>query len=115
MRKGNLSRLELLQWLNDFTECDYPRVEMCCDGIGYCQIIDAIHPNVVPLSKLNFNAKFPDEFTCNLKILDDCFKKLKLDKIIPIDKLAKGKLQDNINFLQWLYSYAQQKGPMNNV
>ena len=47
MKGNNLSRLELLTWLNEFTECDYPRVELCCDSIGYCQVIDAIHPNII--------------------------------------------------------------------
>jgi len=39
-----LGRLELLSWLNDLVESDYPKIETCCDGIAYCQIIDAISP-----------------------------------------------------------------------
>ena len=40
----NLGRLELLAWLNELTETDYPKIESCSDGIGYCQILDAIAP-----------------------------------------------------------------------
>lgn len=29
-------RLELLAWLNDLTESDYPKIETCCDAIAYC-------------------------------------------------------------------------------
>lgn len=77
----NLGRLELLAWLNELVETDYPKVEMCSDGIAYCQVLDAIHPGgTVPLHKLNFNAKNKDDFTRNLKVLDDVVLKLKLQK-----------------------------------
>ncbi len=36
MKGPNLSRLDLLTWLNEFTESDYPKVENCCDAIGFC-------------------------------------------------------------------------------
>ena len=112
MKNSSLSRLELLQWLNEFTECDYPKVEMLCDGIGFSQVIDAIHPGSVNLMKMNLNARYADEYALNLKMLNEVLKKLKIEKIVPYDKLCKGKFQDNINFLQWLYNYASRFGPL---
>ena len=53
MKGTTPGRLELLGWLNDVCETDYPRIELCADGIGYCQIMDAIHPDSIPLYKLN--------------------------------------------------------------
>lgn len=47
MKAKNLGRLELLAWLNEAVEADYPKVETCSDGIAYCQIIDAIHPGSI--------------------------------------------------------------------
>ena len=122
MKGPPLGRLELLGWMNEVCETDYPRVELCADGLAYCQIIDAIHPNVIPLSKLNCNkrspinlyvvtSKFEDDNTRNLKLLDDAFKKLGINKIVPAAKLAKGKFQDNMEFLQWLYGYAVKIAP----
>jgi len=105
-----MGRLELLSWLNEITEIEYPKVEMCCDAIGYCQVLDAIHPGVVQLSKLNFNAKFEGDFSRNLKILDETLSKLSLEKITPIDKLSRGKFQDNIVFIQWLFTYGTKMG-----
>ena len=64
MKGKGLGRLEvltscfiyqLLNWLNEFIEADYPKIEMCCDGVAYCQIIDSLHPNQVPMHKLNCN------------------------------------------------------------
>jgi RP/EB family microtubule-associated protein len=111
MKTQKLGRHELLNWLNEFTQCDYPRIEVCCDGIGYCQVIDAIHPGVINMAKINFNAKYPDDYSRNLKILDDAFTKLNFEKVVPIDKLNKGKFQDNMLFLQWLYNYSSKIGP----
>lgn len=62
-----------------------------CDAVAYTQIIDAIYPKTVTLSKLNFQAKTPDEFTKNLSYLNQCFHKAGIDKVVPIDKLSKGK------------------------
>lgn len=36
-RQGKaLGKLELLNWLNDLVEADYPKIEVCCDAIGLC-------------------------------------------------------------------------------
>ena len=108
----NVGRLELMQWINEFTECDYPKLELCCDAIGYCQVLDAIHPGIINLQKLNFSSKYPDDYSRNLKVLDEAFNKLEIEKVVPIDKLSKGKFQDNMRFLQWLYTYANRTGPV---
>ena len=44
-------RLELLQWLNELTNCDYSKVELCADAVGYCQIIDALHNGAINLAR----------------------------------------------------------------
>ena len=88
MKARNLGRLELLAWLNEMVETDYPKVEMCSDGIAYLQVIDALHPNFVPLQRVNFNGKNKDDFARNIKILDDCITKLKLQKQINVNNLA---------------------------
>ena len=36
MKAKNLGRLELLQWLNESVDVDYPKIELCSDGIAYC-------------------------------------------------------------------------------
>ena len=111
MKARNLGRLELLAWLNEMVETDYPKVEMCSDGVGFCQVLDAIHPGTVPLHKLNLNGKNKDDFARNLKVLDDCVTKLKLQKQIQVNTLANGKFQSNMDFLQWLYDYTQKTSP----
>ena len=48
-----MGRLELLSWINEMTESDYPRIETLSDGIAYSQVIDMLHPKSVLLIKLN--------------------------------------------------------------
>lgn len=49
MKAKNLGRLELLAWINDIIDADYPKIENCSDGIGYCQILDYLKPGSVML------------------------------------------------------------------
>lgn len=55
----------------------------------------------MPISKVNLNAKFDYEFIKNLKILQECFLKLGIDKVVDINRLSKAKYQDNLEFTQW--------------
>lgn len=52
-KTGKMGRLELLGWVNELLETDYPRIEALSDGIAYAQILDLLYPKVVPLTKLN--------------------------------------------------------------
>jgi len=109
---GNQGRLELLLWVNEFLETDYTKIEHLADGVAYCQIFDAIlPPGTIPLSKLDFNAKFPDECARNLKILDEILQKLGVGKTVPVQTLAKGGFQENKEFLKWCQHYVNMRCP----
>ncbi len=47
------------------------------------------------------NAKFDYEFIKNLKVLQETFLKLGIDKVVDINRLSKAKYQDNLEFTQW--------------
>jgi RP/EB family microtubule-associated protein len=74
-------------------------------GAVYCQIIDIIHPGKVALSKVNWKAKNEYEFINNLKVLQTAFGKIGIKRNIDVEKLAKAKYQDNLEFIQWLKRY----------
>ncbi|EDV23368.1 uncharacterized protein TRIADDRAFT_57922 [Trichoplax adhaerens] len=53
------------------------------------------------LSKVKFNTQLEHEYIQNFKILQIAFKKAGVDKTVPIERLIKGRFQDNFEFLQW--------------
>ncbi|WRT67425.1 uncharacterized protein IL334_004396 [Kwoniella shivajii] len=99
------SRGELLAWLNELLEPTViTKVEQCGTGSVYCQIVDSIYGNL-PMSRVKFNAKMEYEYLDNFKILQKSFKMNRIEKPIPVEKLVKCKMQDNLEFLQWMKKF----------
>ncbi|KAG8999904.1 hypothetical protein FRB94_005794 [Tulasnella sp. JGI-2019a] len=104
------SRTELLEWLNSLLQINYNKVEQCGTGGAYCQVMDSIYGDV-PMTRVKMNAKHEYEFLANYKVLQNVFKAHKVDKPIPVDKLSKCKMQDNLEFMQWLRRFWDQNSP----
>eukprot|EP00659_Diplonema_papillatum_P019631 gene19631-30249_t len=100
-----IGRIELLNWMNEFLDSEYAKVEQACDGVAYAQIIDCACDMRLPLHKFSFAARNEDDYARNLTLLQQEFKKLGIDHPVPVDRLAKGKLQDNNEFLLWCFRY----------
>ncbi|KAI5614003.1 microtubule-associated protein, RP/EB family, member 1 isoform 1, partial [Silurus asotus] len=101
----NLSRHDLLTWINSSLHMNHAKIEQLCTGAAYCQFMDMLFPACVPLKKVKFQAKLEHEYIHNFKILQGSFKKLGVNKIISVDKLVKGKFQDNFEFVQWFKKF----------
>ncbi|WVW82771.1 hypothetical protein I302_104782 [Kwoniella bestiolae CBS 10118] len=99
------SRGELLAWLNELLDpIPITKVEQCGTGSVYCQIVDSIYGDL-PMTKVKFNAKMEYEYLDNFKILQKAFNVHRIEKPIPVQKLIKCKMQDNLEFLQWMKKY----------
>lgn len=66
-------------------------------------------PGSIALKKLKFQAKLEHQYIQNFKILQAGFKRMSVDKIIPLDKLVKGKFQDTFEFVQWFKKFFDGK------
>ncbi|NWU57176.1 MARE3 protein, partial [Dromas ardeola] len=97
----NLSRHDMLAWVNDSLQLNYTKIEQLCSGAAYCQFMDMLFPGCVHLRKVKFQAKLEHEYIHNFKVLQAAFKKMGVDKIIAVERLVKGKFQDNFEFIQW--------------
>ena len=42
---------------------------------------------------MKFNTKLEHEYINNFKVLQNSFKSVNVDKVIPVDKLVKGRFQ----------------------
>ena len=94
----------------------FAKIEELCTGAAYCQFMDMLFPGSIQIKKVTvihlffsfnvisiqvkFNTKQEHEYINNFKVLQASFKKMSVDKIVPVDRLVKGKFQDNFEFLQ---------------
>ncbi|KAK9418326.1 putative Microtubule associated protein [Seiridium cardinale] len=104
------SRQELIAWLNSLLQLNITKVEQCGTGAALCQVFDSIFLDV-PMSRVKFNVNSEYAYITNFKVLQGTFLKHKVDKPVPVEALVKCKMQDNLEFLQWVKRYWDQNYP----
>ncbi|KAJ1191602.1 hypothetical protein NDU88_000918 [Pleurodeles waltl] len=100
-----MSRHDIIAWVNDIVCSNYTKVEQLCSGAAYCQFMDMLFPGCISLKKVKFQAKLEHEYIHNFKLLQASFKRMNVDKVIPVEKLVKGRFQDNLDFIQWFKKF----------
>jgi RP/EB family microtubule-associated protein len=109
-----VGRKELVDWVNETLEINIAKIEQTANGAMACQLFDIMHPGTVAVTKINWMAKQEFEHIVNYKVLQTAFTKKGIDKHIDVDRLIKGKYQDNLEFMQWFKRFfemaVQDKG-----
>ncbi|KAM9308689.1 microtubule-associated protein RP/EB family member 2 [Gastrophryne carolinensis] len=100
-----MSRHDIIAWVNDILCLNYTKVEQLSSGAAYCQFMDMLFPGCISLKKVKFQAKLEHEYIHNFKLLQASFKRMNVDKVIPVEKLVKGRFQDNLDFIQWFKKF----------
>lgn len=77
----NLSRHDMLAWVNDCLASSFSKIEELCTGAAYCQFMDMLFPNSVPLKRVKFRTNLEHEYIQNFKILQAGFKKMGVEKV----------------------------------
>jgi len=62
------------------------------------------------MKRVDFGLKHDYEFQRNWKIVQEVFRKEKVQKKIAVDRIVKGRFQDNLEFAQWFYTFFQRQG-----
>ena len=63
------------------------------------------------MQRVNWGANTDYEFIQNYKILQRVFSDLMVDKSIEVNRLMRGKYQDNLEFMQWLRKFYEINSP----
>mmetsp|Transcript_46298 Transcript_46298/g.84750 ORF Transcript_46298/g.84750 Transcript_46298/m.84750 type:complete len:270 (-) Transcript_46298:46-855(-) len=105
MEGFSVGRSELLAWVNNTFDLNVTKVEQCANGAVYCQVIDICHPGGITMKRVNWMARANHEAIPNYKILQQAFDRCRIDKHVEVDKLVRGKYQDNLEMLQWIKTY----------
>lgn len=77
----NLSRHDMLAWVNECLQSSFGKIEELCTGAAYCQFMDMLFPSSVQLKRVKFKTNLEHEYIQNFKILQASFKKMSVDKV----------------------------------
>ncbi|KAL3811249.1 hypothetical protein ACHAXA_003918 [Cyclostephanos tholiformis] len=102
------SRNEILTFLNTLLDLNLTKIEQTASGAVACQLMEYVFPNSIVMSRVNWSAKASHEYVANYKLLQGAFNKANIQKHIDVDKLIRGKYQDNLEFCQWLKAFFDQ-------
>eukprot|EP00208_Stichococcus_sp_RCC1054_P005464 CAMPEP_0206148532 /NCGR_PEP_ID=MMETSP1473-20131121/36891_1 /ASSEMBLY_ACC=CAM_ASM_001109 /TAXON_ID=1461547 /ORGANISM="Stichococcus sp, Strain RCC1054" /LENGTH=120 /DNA_ID=CAMNT_0053545897 /DNA_START=119 /DNA_END=478 /DNA_ORIENTATION=- len=100
-----VSKNDLLHFINSTLGLNLQKIEQTANGAVACQLLDALRPGMVPIAKVDFNAKSEYEMIGNYKLLQAGFNKAGINKHIEVARLMKGKPLDNMEFMQWMKGY----------
>ncbi|CAJ0587793.1 unnamed protein product, partial [Mesorhabditis spiculigera] len=101
----NISRTELLAWVNDSLQSSFSKIEEMSTGTGYCLFTDMLFNGQIPLKRVKWNSKNEVDHINNWKVLQTAWKNIGIDKPVPVERLLKAKFQDNFEFLQWFKKF----------
>ena len=101
----NLSRMDIVHWVNDSLDLNYLKIENLSTGAAYCQFMHMLFPSCIKHKKIKYNGKQEYEALHNFKLLQESFAYTGTTKNIPVERLVKGKFQDNFEFVQWFKKY----------
>lgn len=104
------SRQELVNWVNSTLQLKISKVDECGKGFVFCQLLDSIYLDI-PVNRVKFDARNEYEYLNNFKILQAAFTSHSIDRPIPVERLVKCRLQDNLEFLQWFKHYWDSNYP----
>jgi RP/EB family microtubule-associated protein len=99
------SRNELLTFFNTLLNLNLTKIEQTASGAVACQLTEYLFPGSIPMSKVNWAAKSSHEYVANYKLLQKAFTANKVQRYVDVDKLIRGKYQDNLEFCQWLKAF----------
>lgn len=106
-----VGRKEIVDWINNTLGIGIAKVEQTASGAIACQLLDMLFPGEVAMGKVNWMARVDHEFIPNYKVLQNAFDRVGIERHVDVDKLIRGKYQDNLEFMQWFKRFFEMHTP----
>ncbi|KAM0688242.1 microtubule integrity protein mal3 [Conglomerata obtusa] len=106
------SKRSLIAWFNTHCSIKIDKIEQLGTGIHYSFILYTLDPSY-PIRHINTNAKTEPEYLRNLKHIQEYMEKSNVVVYLPIERMCRCKVQDNLEFAQWLYKFYCSRGGEN--
>ncbi|XP_033244123.1 microtubule-associated protein RP/EB family member 1-like [Drosophila miranda] len=97
----NLSRKEIIKWINSTLNIDIKKLEDLGSGAEYCQLFNQLHPDTINLKKVKHGSHLQADFQANFLLLQLALQKVGVDKDIKIGRMIVGGRRENLDFAQW--------------
>uniref|UniRef100_A0A0M3ICJ8 Calponin-homology (CH) domain-containing protein n=1 Tax=Ascaris lumbricoides TaxID=6252 RepID=A0A0M3ICJ8_ASCLU len=86
-------------------KANFTRIEEMSTGAAYCQLTDFLFRGMIQLRKVKWNSRNEVDWISNWRLLQTAWKEIGVEKAVPVERLLKGKFQDNFEFLQWFKKF----------
>lgn len=100
-----VSRREILEWVNDWFDKDYRRLEELKTGVEYCCLLNELIPQSVPIGKIRMDTLSDYDCTENWNLIYTCLNTHGVAKELAIDRLASGGSRESLDFAQWFKTF----------
>ncbi|XP_026842995.1 microtubule-associated protein RP/EB family member 2-like [Drosophila persimilis] len=101
-----MSRSALMSWVSCLLKVKYTEVGEMVTGVPYCQMMAHMFPGCIDMRRLKVSQYLDsDECIHNLVLLQDAFRRLGIDKAVPIESIARNSFKASLEFLQWFKKF----------
>ncbi|XP_034664629.1 microtubule-associated protein RP/EB family member 1-like [Drosophila subobscura] len=97
----NLSRKELIKWVNETLNIEIKQLEALGSGAEYCQLFNQLRPGIINLKKVKYGSRLQSDYQSNLILLQHALQKVGVEKDIQIGRMSVGGRRENLDFAQW--------------
>ncbi|XP_041447710.1 microtubule-associated protein RP/EB family member 1-like [Drosophila obscura] len=97
----NLSRKEIIKWVNNALNIKIKELEALGSGAEYCRLFNQLRPGIINLKKVKYGSRLQSDFQSNLILLQRALHKVGLEKDIQIGRMIVGGRRENLDFAQW--------------
>ncbi|KAH8236053.1 hypothetical protein KR038_011748 [Drosophila bunnanda] len=97
---GNMSRYEVIAWVNHKLMDNIKKVEDLCTGVAYCRMMGLMSPSSINMKQVKMKPAGKNDYEDNLGLLQEAFNHLKIKQPVPIDLLIQGRFKHNFEFIK---------------